>query len=226
MTLCLALLLAVGGFFDVYPKDANTAVDFIGNHKEIREILSNTMSDNVADMAIAIVAPEISQFSSINNWAQQRSLSMSYILYGRGDFSIGYFQMKPSFAEKVENMVASDNSLQRLHPKLCFPKKENADETELREQRHDRLERLSSLEWQCRYLAAFISIVQKNTASMTFSSDVEKLRYWATLYNAGMHQTPSRVAAIQKKKQFPRFGSVKFNYSDVVEEFYLRLKGK
>ena len=224
MTLCLALLLAVGGFFDAYPKDANATVDFIGNHREIREILVKTMSDDVADMAIAIVAPEISQYSSVTNFAQQRSLSLSYILYGRGDFSVGRFQMKPSFAEAVEKTVASDRELKTLHPKLYFVVAEDADEMTLREQRHDRLERLSSLEWQCRYLAAFISIVEKQTGSMTFSSEEERLRYWATLYNAGLNRTASQVAAIQKKKQFPRFGNVKFNYADVAVEFYRHLK--
>lgn len=224
MSLCLALMLFVGGYFDAYPKEAKFATDFIHEHAEIWTVLDETMDRKTAEMAVAIVAPEISQYSVVGNWAQQRTLSISYILYGRGDFSVGVFQMKPSFAEAIERIVASDTSLLRLHPLIPLPVDSDTGEMSLRERRHSRLERLASVEWQCRYLAAFISIAERSTAAMKFGDIGERLRYFATLYNAGIKLTEVQVKARQRRMQFPRFGNEKFNYADVAVEFYRRMK--
>ncbi len=226
MVLFLSILLTIHGFFSTYSTNTKEATDFIDQHPEILENLSGNMSNEEAIMALAIVAPEISQYSTAIDKIQIRSLSISYILYGQGNFSIGYFQMKPSFAKTIETIVSNHEELRLQYPQLILDTQDETDKMTQREQRHTRLKRLASLDWQCQYLAAFISIVKKRTENMSFDSDLDRLRYWATLYNGGINLPETQVRALQGRRQFPYFGIKKFNYADVVTEFYQYLTGQ
>ena len=74
-------------------------------------------------------------------------------------------------------------------------------------------------EWQMRYLAIFIEVAKRRTAKWGLKGYEEKLRCWATLYNAGPYLSRQRVSNRQKVKQFPR-GTNEFNYSAVAVELY------
>ena len=63
-------------------------------------------------MALAVVFPEIVRYSDLEDLIQIRALKVLYVQYGRkyADFSVGHFQMKPSFIEQLEadwNRLAS-----------------------------------------------------------------------------------------------------------------------
>lgn len=222
MKLLLASLLLLNTYFGTYPHRAQAALDFWQQHPECCDSLRLSLSDNEMLFACAIVSPEVSQYSQLEDIAQFKAMALVYILHAQGDYSIGYFQMKPSFAARIETLVGADKELLRRHAPLIisYSKEEDPDG---RRKRHDRLDRLTNLGWQVRYLAAFVDIVKQKTASTRFKDDNEKLRYWATLYNAGVDSSPSRVASCMKKKQFPRRGE-RFNYADVTVEFYNKIR--
>ena len=125
----------------------------------------------------AIVFPEVLRWSRLRNTIEQATLNMFYIRNGKegADFSIGLFQMKPSFAEKIEK--AWMKSPLRHKYQLYFV---NTDDEYSRRQR---LERLNDEEWQCVYLALFIRLLLEREPSLAEKEPVELIRLMATAYN-------------------------------------------
>jgi len=161
--------------------------------------------------------PEVAMYTKLGGQMEYRTLCLMYILHSKAEFSIGLFQMKPSFVEQLEQQLAADKNLKRKYAKL-FIHKRNA-----RECRKIRMDRMMQLKWQTRYLAAFVDICKQKTANIHFTSTQELLRHWATLYNAGLHRSAADVNRLQRLKQFPHFRN-KYNYADVAWEFYQQLK--
>lgn len=223
MKTSIILLLVIDSFFSFYRTEAENTLVFFNRHKEIKEMLSKYLTEEETTMAMAIVAPEVSQYTYWGDYAQQKSMFMTYIITGKVDFSIGFFQMKPSFIEILERNIQKDDSLLLVFDSLLYKDDEPKDEIFPRKQRHHRLVQLSSLKGQSQYLAAFVLIAKKKTENIHFASNNDRLRYWATLYNAGINKSETEIFAMQSRKRFPRFGK-KFNYADVVQEFYERLK--
>lgn len=211
----LGLILMVL-YTTLFARESDDALDFIRSHAaEIRkETPALTPDERLA--AMAIVAPELSQYSTVTDFFELRALFITYRNFGRGNFSVGYFQMKPSFIEEMERQVRANASLKKRYASY-LPK---GDE---KKQRETRLERLSTLQWQLRYLQLFIELAKIKTAGMHFKTPEEMVRYWATLYNSGLNLSPAKVAEMQKKRLFPSRNS-QFNYSDVALEFYQALK--
>ena len=212
-----ALLLAVGvSFLSAYPVESHRAINLIEDCESIHNILVTNLGEEYAVMAEAIVAPEIAMYTPIPDIAEYRSLCLLYVLYGQANFSIGLFQMKPSFARQVEATVREDSSLMKKYEALIIH-----GSTE-REVRKIRIDRLMQLDWQTLYLAAFIDIVQKITQKIPIVSPEEKVRHWATLYNAGINLTPEQVREMQAQKTFPHIQKT-FNYGQAAVDFYENL---
>lgn len=202
-------------FFGSYPKASEDAIKFIQkNQKQIDNTLSD-LTEQERNIAMAIVAPEISQFSTFTDFFEMRSLYIMYLNSGTADFSVGYFQMKPSFVETLESYVEKNKSLQSRFSKL-LPKGSE------RERREFRLKKLGSLEGQLQYLDLFMAVAKMKTAKLKFSDLKSKIRYWATMYNSGLGISYDKNLSMQKRKLFPREEKT-FNYSEVVYEFYQKL---
>jgi hypothetical protein len=144
------------------------------------------------DFAISIVFPELIRYSSILNFAETSALKTLYIQYGKDhiDFSIGYFQMKPSFAEEIEKYANTMASL------------EVYDISDTPEARKKRIRRLDSLDGQLKYLILFIKIMERKTENNNFVTQSEKLKYFATAYNCGFTNTESHIIKMITQKHF------------------------
>ena len=59
------------------------------------------------DFVTAIVYPELLRYNYIQDFIETSGLELIYMRYGAktADFSIGHFQMKPSFAEHIEKYI-------------------------------------------------------------------------------------------------------------------------
>jgi len=75
---------------------------------------------------------------------ETEALNILYTKFGSEsvDFSIGDLQIKPSFAEKIEQHIKIDTNLIKKYSKLIIFK---ADSIKIRE---ERVKRLESLPWQ------------------------------------------------------------------------------
>ena len=106
--LCLLLLTGSGTAFSVnYPKefgdDWTSAVQFIDAHHAAWKPLFEEFGVD-ARLAEAIVFPELIRYSRWQDEIETAAVNGLYVLQGTSgaNFSIGRFQMKPSFAEEVE----------------------------------------------------------------------------------------------------------------------------
>ena len=199
----------------IYNREFQETIQFYYSHKKYFEKSAYKIKLS-PPFLFSIVAPEISQYSSIYNEAELYSLKVMYSQYGKdySNFSIGYFQMKPSFIESLEEFIMENpKELKKFNYILIEgPQSKNS--------RIKRLERLSSLKWQFKYLSAFCAIVQLRFKNESFESNEDKLKFYATAYNSGFNQSLYHLKKMQQKKFFPRISLNKFNYADVSYLFY------
>jgi hypothetical protein len=206
---------ALSSYQERYPEACEKANHFFEKHKSEFEQASEDVGLS-AEFLFAIVAPEISQVSYWSNVAETYVLKVMYVHGGSvsADFSIGAFQMKPSFIEKMEVCVAEDNDLKVIFSDCLIT------DSDLQPAREDRLNRMSKVEWQIKYLTLFCAVVNKRFGAIAFADEEEKLRFYASAYNCGFHKSEQQIRAIEKKALFPHYVRQKFIYSDVALWFY------
>ena len=215
----LSLVTAVIiSFFTQFSEESNQVLESYESNWDIIDKNLTSLSSIEKLQALSIVAPEYCLFSKYTDLIELRTLYVMYLNTGISDFSVGPFQMKPSFIEDMEKCIQSYPQLVQKYSFL-IPKGSS------REKRKFRLEHLSSWEGQLKYLDLFVMIAKVKTESIQFKNNEEKLKYWATMYNAGINCLHKKNLELQKTKSFPKFSN-KFNYSNVAYEFYLRLSEK
>ena len=202
------------GYSEVYASECRDALSFRTKHKADFEAVSDRAGVS-ADFLFAVVAPEISQYGSLTDKAQTYALKTLYVRMGKGyaDFSIGWFQMKPSFVEQLERYIQEADTLLTSFPEVQMAGKEG------RSARIERVRRLEQQDWQMKYLALFCRVVQHRFRRMKFESEQEKLRFYANAYNAGFMLDGERLRRY-KGAYFPHLAKQKFRYADVSLWFY------
>jgi len=170
----------------------------------------------------AIVFPELIRYNTIYDAIEINSLKYLYVSEGKeyADFSVGYFQMKPSFAEMVEqdaNVYLDAGFLQSGG----WGQFKNITDDE--SSRKERVARITSTEQQVVYLCAFYKICEKKFSGYIFTSVNDKLKFFATCYNAGYRRSYENLLAAQSKKYFHTgqlLVSVNYNYADISNYYF------
>lgn len=171
------------------------------------------------NMALAIVFPEMLRYSLWRDVLETAALELLYVNKGQqvADFSIGWMQMKPSFAELLENKIRNDSLLLIKYRLLAVYRS-----SEITTQRKERVARLKNFKWQLNYLSAFVDInckeLQKNNIPYN-----EFLSYLAAAYNRGMNLELESLVDFNKTKTFPYGPGRKnpFGYYEVARYFYI-----
>jgi uncharacterized protein YnzC (UPF0291/DUF896 family) len=169
----------------------------------------------------AIVFPEVMRYNEVYDGIQIESLKVLYTEWGTdyADFSIGHFQMKPSFALQVEEKMKTiflGNEIEQLG----FAELLHADETE---QRTLRVEYLEDTEWQIKYLLAFVKICDQRFTNKNWNDENEKLRWYATIYNRGFQLTDEEIEKHSTKSQFylsKGMPEKKYCYAAIAQSFF------
>ena len=119
-----------------------------------------------------------------------------YILKGvkGANFSIGRFQMKPSFAEEVE-AVWNQTALSKDYG-FVFNLQDGT------EARRSRIRRLSTMEGQCRYLAIFIRLQFLRHPQLQQLPLKEQAGFLATIYNRSFSMTWKQACHLRHQKNF------------------------
>lgn len=146
--------------------------------------------DVPADLAESVIFPELIRFALFQDKMETSAVKAIYVSRGVGgcDFSIGRFQMKPSFVEDLEKRWMRSGLARQYN--LFFDTKDN--ETA----RRIRISRMEKEEWQCIYLAIFLKMLyldygstDKNGAytqdGLDSISILDQVRLAATAYNRG-----------------------------------------
>lgn len=220
---CLIALICYGLSVDAqnslyverYPKECSKALDFYETNKIMFEEAGEELGLS-GKFLFAIVAPEFTQFSHLSNFIESNSLKVFYVQGGRAysDFSIGYFQMKPSFIERMEDSLRCNNGLMSLSPIFLI------EDSQSRQARVTRVKRLEKWEWQLRYLTLFCILLEDRFSSKNFSNEEEKLQFYASAYNSGFHRTEQEIERVGQIALFPHFSTPKYRYTDIALWFF------
>jgi hypothetical protein len=205
-------------FKGVFGNHYQMAVDFIISNKWI----SDTLKKNGIDpcTGLAIIFPELIRYSSIRDKIETAALKSLYIQYGKyyADFSIGHFQMKPSFAEELEKEYSGrQGSLSS-----------GIDTANCEASRKERIKRLSSNEGQVRYLCMFMLLMNRNLQKFAGMEKDQEVRLLAAAYNFGFRADVKTLKAISQKRFFYTGilpAETKYNYSDIAAEFRIKYCG-
>ena len=156
------------------------ADEVVRQHHESWETVFSSL-DADSRVCEAIVFPEILRWSKLKDVFEQAALKDRYIKEGTAgaDFSIGLFQMKPSFAEKVEKAW--------MKSPLCREYGLFFDLQDTDHARSRRIERLSDRNWQCVYLAVFVRLMYEREPSIAAMPEDQQISMLATAYNRDFH---------------------------------------
>jgi hypothetical protein len=168
----------------------------------------------------SLVFPEVMRYNSLKDDIETESLRTLYVQFGQeyANFSIGIFQMKPTFAVQVETK-AKQLLPDSIYKELQLPYEET-DEESIREKRVDRLQ---DDEWQLVYLTAFICICNETYKQKAFVSDKEKLQWYATIYNTGFDKKEAYISQKIKQENFylqQGMPEKKFKYAAIASWYF------
>jgi hypothetical protein len=173
---------------------------------------------------VPVVFPELLRRSLIRSGAERLGLGTLYVARGRGaaDFSVGVFQMKPSFVEDLETASAA---LATAPTDVRSIGEYPGIESEW-QRRAERLRRLQTEDWQLRYLACFY-LVEAGRFGIDGLSIPERVGFLSAAYNHGFLRPREEIEAARFLRLFPGGGrpgmSSPYRYCDVAVDFYERL---
>jgi hypothetical protein len=169
-------------------------------------------------LAIAVIFPELVRYSALRDKMEITLLKALYINLGNeyADFSIGRFQMKPSFAEIILGEVSSQNA-----DLSGLDLKGKSDFTEIKEFRKSIVSDLEEPKTQLNYLIAFVKICEKKY-SLRRKNDTQKLKILATAYNFGIDKSDDHIYSMTDKKFFNTklYKTESYSYAAVAQFWY------
>lgn len=171
-----------------------------------------------AAFVLSIGFPELLRFHALQNSLETAFLEVLYVRKGTAyaNFSVGRFQMKPSFAETLEGYIK--NNLRLNAPKIYLYKVKETSNI-----RKARIKRLNNLGWQLKYLQCLYKALNHRYARTKFKSHLQKLRFFASAYNYGFLNSYARINNWSKIKAFPHGKNStrkQLNYSIIAADFY------
>lgn len=190
------------------------------NRKTFNRILKGDSEKRA--IIISVVFPEIVRYSSIKDLFETKSLEIGYVSRGAEfiDYSVGRFQMKPSFVESIEFSVRTSEILSDKYPDIIAYKNNNK-----KARRKERINRMKSLNWQLRYMMAFYDIVSQKHPFLKEQSLHYCVRFFAVAYNHGFYAKKSELENWMDQKTYPYGPGVsgqQYAYSKISEYFYTK----
>jgi hypothetical protein len=203
-----------GQYAAYFPNQFQSSVLFFQENKSAFKKISDSLGREES-FIFSIVAPEIGHYNWMKNTLESNSLKVLYVQFGSrySDFSVGNFQMKPSFIERIETEISQSTYLKSKYGYCLIPTNDE------RLKRIERIKRLELLEWQFKYLAVFIEITTIKY-NKTFNSTLNELAFYSTVYNAGFQKSVTVIEQEYNRKRFPNMSDRKFNYSSISLEYY------
>lgn len=169
---------------------------------------------NIADKELkAIVFPELIRYNGFINALEVESLKYLYVTEGKdyADFSVGYFQMKPSFGEMVEHDAFG--LLPEKYSNVSGWKFRITDDAASRKAR---VKRLSDVRQQLVYLCAFYKLCEQRFTNANLNAE-ERVKLFATCYNAGYRRNLESLKSFMGRNNF--YG---YNYASVSAYYFVQ----
>jgi hypothetical protein len=164
-------------------------------------------------LAIAIVFPELVRYSALRDKMEITLLKTLYVNLGEdyANFSIGQFQMKPSFAELIRE---ESQAVLGRRTGIIFRHKPDFDD--IKDFRRSIVADLEDIKSEFNYLVTFIKLCEKKY-KMNRKDEVLRLKFLATAYNYGIAKSASQIESMTDKKFFNTrlFKTENYSYADV-----------
>jgi hypothetical protein len=178
-----------------------------------------TQTDSLATSRLmaCVVFPEMLRYSRFSDYFETLSLQIGYINGGRNlvNFSIGTFQMRPSFAEDLELEIATRGLSHK------FPQLQHTGSP--RDQRQTRIEKLGQTDGQIAYLAAFVAVASQRFPPATQANSAALVEFYAAYYNLGLHATAAEIRVWAQREAFPmgsQFRGKQYRYAAISLDYY------
>lgn len=199
----------------IFGNDYSWAVNWLKQHDGAIQRTASKFGIAAKELK-AIVFPELIRYNGLMNALEIESLKYLYVSEGKyyADFSVGYFQMKPSFAEMVEKDGGKLLDTERLSD---IGWKNLAALPDDEDSRRARVRRLADINDQIVYLCVFYRICESRFRHRSFVSPEEKVRFYATCYNAGYQRSYETLKTLGAKNNF-----LKHNYASISAYYYLQ----
>jgi hypothetical protein len=170
--------------------------------------------------AIAVIFPELVRYSALRDKMEITLLKALYINLGESyaNFSIGQFQMKPSFAEMV-----GEQAPDVLGRRSGITFKRRSEYDDIKSYRKSIVQDLEDPKTQFNYLIAFLKICEKKFRTSR-NDDISSLKFQATAYNYGIDKSSAQVENMINKKFFNTklFNTENYSYADVSLFWYMQ----
>ncbi|GHN00144.1 hypothetical protein WSM22_16330 [Cytophagales bacterium WSM2-2] len=205
-------------FSKIFSKDYEKAARFLEGQKWMDELI---LSYGLKPKEVkAIIFPELIRYNAIQDKIETFALESLYIQYGKSyaDFSVSEFQIKPSFAERVEIDFI------KLFPdsKIVGWHSSSNDTIQTQASRSNRLTRIKDPKMMTRYICLFLKVI---TAKYPLEQDEERIKLYSSAYNCGYWKSREEIRAFQSKKFFHTglsIASKKYCYAEVAWYFFNR----
>ena len=208
-------------FLESFDFDIKKALNFIDDNILLIEEVFNQYNIDLS-LALSIMFPELIRYNSLKDQIEISINKMFYISGGveSSDLSIGILQMKPSFIDRLSN----SKKLNFYDTLFVYPN--NFSNKDIRKVIIDRLQ---DIEYQLKYLAYFIAIIDASNENK-FENQYDKIKYYATAYNAGAWYNKTNNEKLSKKKTYP-YGPnntkiKQYSYSDISLYYYQNILNK
>lgn len=205
----------------IFGRDWEKAESFVTENEIWMKQLSGKYDVSYPE-AVAVVFPELIRYSALRDKMEITLLKTLYINLGEeyADFSIGQFQIKPTFAESVHN------NMLLLKGRLRNQFKEKIRKDDLREYRAAIVKELEQPESQFLYLIAFIKICETIYDLEDINVD-HRLKFLATAYNYSFQKSLEDINKMIDRKFFSTklFRTDTYSYSDISLYWYTNYLG-
>ncbi|MBX2965139.1 MAG: hypothetical protein KF845_03270 [Cyclobacteriaceae bacterium] len=161
---------------------------------------------------LSVVFPEIIRWNAFQDIIETE---MNGLLSTNADFSIGIFQMKPSFVKNMEDYV-----LKYDMKEFDFILIQNLGDLDARA---ERISRMSQPHWQFKYAFAYWHVAEHRFKEINFTCIEDRIQFFAAAYNYGFLSTIDEIREWQNKKVFPygsKYPSPQDSYSNIALIFY------
>lgn len=213
----LSLLLFTSSLTPAQTAISQKRIEEVVSHFETHAALIDSLAcafNLDAIPVLSVVGPEWVRYSMVRDMMETKALEFAYVRFGReaADFSIGPFQMKPSFIEDLEKVAGIGNG---------------AAESSM--QRRLRLQRLKDMRWQLYYAFAFYAHSQNRFAAVLAAEESQQLAFIASAYNFGFTRPVQAIEKWQEAEVFPYGGAFRGrqeSYARVALRFYEILRSR
>jgi hypothetical protein len=201
----------------IFSKDYENAREFMKKNASLFIDYSSSFQTD-PEIIMPVLFPEAIRYSVVRNYLEIKSLELAYVYSGSADYSIGFFQMKPSFIENLEEMIRKQPEKLFKYDSLLI--NESLSVTEIRK---ERINRLKNLDYQIVYTNCMYDILKIIYPDIFLCDKPTQIKFISTAYNHGFLTGEKEILDYSNKAFFPMNGknnTSRFVYNEISLYFY------